>query len=122
MSEAEKRVRILMRSNEVINLIENRELESHPLRNSPFVHKDVGYYLANIFEHYSREAIKKDSGILTIEDFFNELGFNCPKLFRSNSPDKLIAMVPAGNVHRLEKIKDMINKQEDIIIKIGEFH
>ena len=51
----------------------------------------MGYYLSNIFEHLRKQAIKKEENILIIQDFMNEYGWNCPKLIRSDTPDKVIA-------------------------------
>jgi hypothetical protein len=52
----------------------------------------------------------------------NEFGWNCPKMFRSDTPDKLIAMIPAvSNGHnRLKRIKIVLDQQGDIINKIRE--
>ena len=78
----------------------------------------MGYYLSNIFEHLRKQAIKKEENILIIQDFMNEYGWNCPKLIRSDTPDKVIAMVPAVTYEKLERIKTIIHNQEDIIDKI----
>jgi hypothetical protein len=119
--QMEKRIIDLLTTNPDILLIENKDLPNDPFAKMYIAHKDMGFYLSNIFEHFRKQATTKDT-ILVIEDFMNEFGWNCPKMFRSDTPDKIIAMIPAvGRGHkRLQKIKAVLSNQEDIVNKIHE--
>lgn len=122
--QMEKRIINILITDPDILLIENKDLPNDPFAKTMIAHKDMGFYLSNIFEHFRKQAVTKikDENILVIEDFTNEFGWNCPKLFRSDTADKLIAMIPAvSHGHdRLKQIKTVLNKQEDIVNKIHE--
>src|SRR5688572_8084838 len=79
----------------------------------------MGYYLPNIFEHLRKQALKQENDILVIQDF-NDFGWNCPKLFRSDTPDKIITMVPGVGKMKLEKIKTVLSDQGEITAKMSE--
>jgi hypothetical protein len=129
MNNEENRIKTLIDKDEEISLKENsfyRE-EILKLRESDFVHRlsidhRMGYYLSNIFDHFKKQAINRQNNILRIEDKFNEFGYNCPVLFRSDSPDKLIAMSNAVNKAGLRKLKNLIEGEcEETIYRLGEF-
>jgi hypothetical protein len=128
MNNEENRIKTLI-DKEEISLKENslyRE-ELRELKESDFVHHlsidyRMGYYLSNIFDHFRNQAINRQNNILRIEDNFNKFGYNCPVLFRSDSPDKLIAMSNAVNKAGLRKLKNLIEGEcEETIHRLGEF-
>jgi hypothetical protein len=132
MNNTENRIKMLIDKDEEISLKENSIYRGkiHELRESDFklrvsLDDRMGYYLSNIFDHFKKQAINRQNNILCIDDKFNEFGYNCPILHRSDSsPDEFIAMSNAVNKAGLRKLKILIESEgeaEETIHRLGEF-